>query len=992
VKKNIQPGPILNTEQKKAVRFGNGPLLIIAGAGTGKTTVITERIKHLIAVGKAKPEEILSLTFTEKASREMEDRVDRALPYGVNQMWISTFHSFCDKILKNEGLALGISPSYTLMTEAESIQFMRQHLFEFPLTYYRPLGNPGKFIEGMLQHFSRLKDEDTNPEQYTKWVSDQFEKLNSKLKDHAPIDESEKEELEKYRELAECYTVYENAKIKEGKFDFSDLIAKTVALFRLHPSILKKYQAQFRYILIDEFQDTNYSQNMLAMLLAGERKNITVVADDDQSIYKWRGAAISNVIEFRKRYKGTKIITLTKNYRSTKEILDRSYDLVTHNNPNRLEVIEHIDKKLECVRREHGKKIQVIAADRVEDEAQEVVNTIQKLHSVKAVTQTDDESSNDQKQFLWKNFAILVRANSHAEPFIRALSRAGIPYQFLGPGQLLRQPEVKDLIAYMTLLADISNSMAMYRLISMPIFNIPARDIALCMAYAKRQKISLFASVEWYVDASHADGEKLTADGQMQLSVIIQMLYKHLKLVREESAGQILYYFLKDTGLLTTVVTYNTTQGEIRAQNIAKFFDRLKTYEATHEDASVFSVVEWVAISMDLGESPLASNNDWSENDAVNIMTVHSSKGLEFPIVFIVNLVSQRFPSTEKHEPIPIPDALIKDTLPTGDFHEQEERRLFYVAMTRARDQLYLTTAKYYGEGKREKKPSIFISEAIGNIDYPALQKNGKTKQLLIEWEKADAPVRQPSEPPVITYVSYSQVETFEKCPLQYRYRYVAKIPTPSVPALSFGEIVHTVMNQFYLLHMEKKSPTIDDLLTLYEHSWSSSNYQHKKHEDDMRAHGETILRDYYEKTYNPSQRVLSLEQAFKIRINPHLTLGGKIDRVDQLPDGTIEIIDYKTGTAPKARNVQDDLQLSVYALAACDPSLYGYDPDKVTVSLYFFEGQEKISSKRTGDQLAIVRAKIADTGAHMNLSEFLPTPGKHCDYCEFRLICDAWK
>jgi len=312
--------------------------------------------------------------------------------------------------------------------------------------------------------------------------------------------------------------------------------------------------------------------------------------------------------------------------------------------------------------------------------------------------------------------------------------------------------------------------------------------------------------------------------------------------------------------------------------------------------------------------------------------------------------------------------------------------------MTRARDELYFTTAKYYGEGKREKKPSLFISEAIGNAQYPTIEKNSKVKQLLIEWEKPDAPIRHHPEAPVITYVSYSQVETFEKCPLQYRYRYVAKIPTPSVPALSFGEIIHGAMNQFYLLHMEKKSPTVDTLIALYEQSWSSSNYQHKKHEDDMRAHGETILREYYEKTYHPSQHVLSLEQAFKIKINPHLTLGGKIDRVDRLPDGTIEIIDYKTGTAPRARNVQDDLQLSVYALAACDQSLYGYDPDNVTVSLYFFEGQEKISSKRTGDQLAIVRAKIADTGAKMNQSEFLPTPGKHCDFCEFRLICDAWK
>ena len=257
----------LNAEQKKAVTFGKGPLLIIAGAGTGKTTVVTERIKHIITSGLAKPSEILALTFTEKASREMEERVDLALPYGTTQMWISTFHAFCDRILRNEGINIGLDPGFRLMTEAETIMLLRKNIFKFDLKYFRPLGNPMKFITGMMQHFSRLKDEDIVPMQYLDWSKTQ-----------------EGEEGEKYKELANAYRTYEELKVKEGVADYSDLISNTLKLFRTRKNILKRYQEQFKYILIDEFQDTNFAQNELALLLSGTRKNITVVGDDDQCL------------------------------------------------------------------------------------------------------------------------------------------------------------------------------------------------------------------------------------------------------------------------------------------------------------------------------------------------------------------------------------------------------------------------------------------------------------------------------------------------------------------------------------------------------------------------------------------------------------------------------------------------------------------------------------------------------------------------------------
>lgn len=959
----------LNTEQKKAVRFGNGPLLIIAGAGTGKTTVITERIQYLLSSGKAKPEEILALTFTEKASREMEDRVDQKLPYGTTKLWISTFHAFCDRILKSESLSVGLNPNFKLMGEAESIQFFIRNLFAFKLEYFRPLGNPTKFVSGMLQHFSRLKDEDVSPRSYSEWV----EKFQKKA-----MTEEEIEEGKKYKELADAYRAYEELKTKEGYADYGDLIENTLMIFRTRKKILSQYQKQFKYILIDEFQDTNFAQNELAILLAGTRKNITVVGDDDQAIYRWRGAAISNIIQFRKRFSKAKIVVLTKNYRSTQEILNRSYELIQHNNPDRLEVVEKINKQLECVRRINGAPVQLLYADRVEDEAELVAKEINEL------------VKNEKLHLSWKDVAILVRANSHAEPFVRAFGRLGIPFQFLGPGQLFRQPEVKDIIAYLKLLANIHDSVSMYRVLVMDVFSIPPRDVAELVSQAKQNTISIFSACEKF--SSHCSDI-----GKGKVDLLVEMIGRHLGFIKKETAGQIAYYFLQDSGLLKSYTKIETTKEEHKAENIAKFFDKIKTYEVDHEDASIFAVVEWLDLAMDLGESPLATNSDWGEVNAVNILTVHSAKGLEFPVVFIINLVGARFPTNERHEQIPIPDALVKEVLPVGDYHTEEERRLFYVAVTRARDYLYLTAAKYYGDGKREKKLSPFIAECLGNQEIRTVTKtsgDAADQLFLIDWkkhDKAEVPDEKMAVKPV-SYVWYTHIESFRRCPLQYKYRYVIKIPVPTSAALGFGDIIHRSMQEFYkrVIAGEKVSEQL--LLAIYDEQWRSKGFMSKSYEEEMKKHGELLLSEYFKKGYDGKTKTIAVEQAFKIKITPDITLGGKIDRVDRRADGTLEIIDYKTGAAPKKRDPQEDFQLSIYALAASDKGVYDTAADKMLVSFYFFEGQERVSGTRTKEQLEGVKEEIIAAANEINKSEFLPTPGMYCAFCEFRLLCEAWK
>ena len=321
----------LNPQQKKAVTTTKGPLLIIAGAGTGKTSVISHRIAYIIDKKLAKPAEILALTFTEKAAGEMEDRVDVLVPYGYIDTWISTFHAFGDRILRENALDLGLSPDFRVLTKPEQVLFFQQNLFRFDLSYFRPLGNPTKFIGAILDHFSRIKDEDIAPAEYLKFAK------NFK---------GDAKEAEKYQELARVFSQYEELKSQAGLLDFGDQIVLVLKLFRNYPKILASYQEKFKYILVDEYQDTNYAQNQIVKMLADRHKNICVCGDDDQSIYKFRGAAISNILEFKKNFPKLEQVVLTQNYRSSQAILDSAYKLIINNNPDRLEIKNKIIKVL----------------------------------------------------------------------------------------------------------------------------------------------------------------------------------------------------------------------------------------------------------------------------------------------------------------------------------------------------------------------------------------------------------------------------------------------------------------------------------------------------------------------------------------------------------------------------------------------------------------------------------------------------------------------
>src|SRR3989344_8973110 len=781
----------LNIQQKEAVTTTEGPLLIIAGAGTGKTTAITRRIAYLIEKKLAKPSEILALTFTEKAAGEMEERVDVLVSYGYIDTWIGTFHSFGNRVLQENAIDLVLSPDFKVLTRPSQILFFQQNLFAFKLSYYRPLSNPTKFIEAILQFISRCKDEDISPVDYKRYVR-KFKKTNPRK---LGLTKKEWEaEVERQEELANVYAKYEDLKTRAGLVDFGDQITLTLKLFREKPGVLKKYQQQLKYVLVDEFQDTNWAQNELVKLLAKPKDNVCVVADDDQSIYRFRGAAISNVLEFKKTYPKAKIVTLLENFRSGQPILDSAYRLIRHNDPNRLEVKENINKKLLAVSKNSNDPPKEIYAETLSDEADAVAKKIENLTK--------------KGELSYKDIAILVRANTHADPFLRALNMKEIPHKFVGSSGLYAQEEVKLLISVLTAISNFDDSLNLYNLASSEIYELSLKDAIAGMDWAKRRSKTLryvFTKIEEIDEIEVSDESKeIIKKMNTDLDALVD-------LSRKEPVGRVLYEFLKRTGYLSRLERQGDVGAEIKIQNVARFFDKIREFSEVAQNESVRSFTDWLAVMRNAGDDPATVEFD-PDTNAVNIMTIHSAKGLEFKAVFLVNLVSDRFASRERGEILPIPNELVKETLPVGDFHMQEERRLFYVGMTRAMNHLFLTWSRDIG-GRRAKKVSPFVLEALDKSVSSALVNRASTLEKIERHAgKGMVAQRLPQAGVKVIKLTQAAVDDYQTCAYKYRYVHILRLPILRHHAVVYGSALHSAVAAFYRAKISGKNLSLQKL------------------------------------------------------------------------------------------------------------------------------------------------------------------------------------
>lgn len=1018
----------LNSNQKLAVEHKKGALLIIAGAGTGKTAVITQRVLHIINNKWAKPEEILALTFTDKAAEEMLGRVEENLPLGYGDIWISTFHSFCDRILRQEGHYIGLDTNYSMMSTAQAYILFRKNLFNFSLKKFRPYGNPTKFIDDILKHFSRLQDEDVSPEEYLKYAKSLSKSGTAK-----------KEEAEDIKELATVYDEYTQLKIANSKIDFGDLIIFTIKLFREKPNLLEKYKKKFKYILVDEFQDTNYTQNVLVNILAGLdprndlqkigkiNPNLTVVGDDDQAIYKFRGAAISNILQFKQYYPKAKEVVLTENYRSRQEILDSSYTLIKHNNPYRLEVTEKIEKKLisKTTYDPDDDSVNLVVAQDGDTEGEWIAKEILTLTGYSESTDVEKTQKYDQqgqsafvelqpdRKYKFSDIAILIRANAHGDSIVQNLRYLGIPYKIGGSRGLYFRDEIKVLISFLKVLTDFTDEISMFRVLSMEEWNLSPREYLDINRLSRKERISLLEELEGMFgisigksmdfELSNIAEQILSKEAQEGLKSFLTIFNDCVKMLKENTpTGEILFHFVQESGYLKDMVKEESSEAQFKVNNLSKFFNSIKEYEKNNPDGNLFEYVDYLNYSLEIGDSPLVDQMDLAEYDAVNILTVHSAKGLEFPVVFLVNLISDRFPSQNRRDTIPIPDGLIKESL-TGlsevEEHLQEERRLFYVGATRAKEKLYLTAANFYGNAKRKKKGSVFLQEILDRdikeeFEKPQILKSEKDVNMYVQKQKEENLIRDMK---IVTgeKVSYSQVNTYQECPKKYEYSYVLNIPSAPNSALSFGSTIHNTLKDFYTLFQRSKEglgiediPTKEDLLNLFEKNWTKGGYQNKEHELQRKESGRKMMSEFYDKLFNKEQNPYRLEQSFTVGL-PGSSFVGKIDRMDliEIVNGipNVEIIDYKTGKEKGSADIKKDLQLPLYALFA-EQSL----GVKVVKAKYLFvEAGTEVEVDISPERKEEAKENVLEVIAKIKEQEFIATPDIFkCKHCDYKYIC----
>jgi DNA helicase-2/ATP-dependent DNA helicase PcrA len=951
----------LNDPQRIAVTYGAGPLLIVAGAGTGKTSVITKRIAHLIASG-VKAEEILALTFTEKAATEMEERIDRELPFGYYDLWVSTFHGFCERILKQHALDIGLPNDFKTLDTTQQKIIIRQNLEQFNLDYYRPLGNPTKFISAMADHFSSTKDEEVSAADYVNFA-DALKPIENP--DNSPdILGHDQQDVQRIKEIAHAYKTYQDILLKAGALDFGDLISCTLHLFRTRPRILNFYRNRFKYILVDEFQDTNYAQYELVKLLAAPRNNLTVVGDDDQSIYKFRGASVTNILSFRDDYPSAQEITLTENYRSVQGILDASYNVIQLNNPDRLESILNISKKMSAnVKSDiraitpENSAVSVLTGQTIGDEVDAVINKILQIRKSEHAE--------------WNDFAILVRANNHAEPFTAKLGALGLPYMQYSNRGLYRKPIIVDIIQYIRVLLNYHDSTALYRVLSMDPFKMDYADLMLISHYANKRTVSLYEAL---AAAPTIAGMKASGLGVAQ--EVIRLLSLHGPLIREKTAGESFVTIIKDLGIAGRVEP-ETVENAASREFIEQFYRKIEAFESDAADKSMRNFIELLDFEQEAGEEGKLKFDPQSGPESINVLTIHASKGLEFKYVFVVNMISRRFPSTERADLIELPVELIRENLPGGEAHLQEERRLLYVAMTRAKRQLFFSYAADYG-GARTVKPSQFLVE-LGLVAKPE-------KTVTIDRQAVGAArqkIYRAADHLPETF-SFTQLSDFKSCPMRFKYRHWLKLPLPGSAYLSFGSTIHKTLELFLTAYkadydsrqgdLFKKTvvapaatgknkkdkiiiPPLEDLLGLYERSWVDEWYDSKLQKQQYKENGLQIIKSFYDNFSSNPVVPKYIEKSFRLPLDKYFFVG-KIDRADPGEKG-LNIVDYKTGKSKKDLDADGKDQLLIYQWAAQE-----YMKETISGLCYWYLMDNEFSETFLGsaEELKALKAKLLET------------------------------
>lgn len=637
----------LNPVQKEAASCTEGPLLILAGAGSGKTRVLTHRIAYLIEEKGVNPWNIMAITFTNKAAQEMRDRVDRLVEFGAESIWVATFHSSCVRILRRYIDRLGYDNHFTIYDTDDQKSVIRKAVKELDL-------DPKQYREGpLLGVISAAKNEMIEPQDFETQAGGDFRMCQE----------------------AKIYKAYQKTLIDNNAVDFDDLLLLTVRLLRENRDILEAYQERLRYIMVDEYQDTNSVQFELIRLLSGKYHNLCVVGDDDQSIYKFRGADITNILSFEETFPGAKVVKLEQNYRSTNNILEAANSVIANN--------AHRKEKHLWSENGEGKEVSFIHYETAYGEAEDVIDRIQ--------------TSVHMGKHQYQDCAILYRTNAQSRAFEEKCIKKSVPYRLVGGVNFYQRQEIKDILAYLKTIDSGRDDLSVTRIVNVPKRGIGQVTLNKLAVYASEHGMRLFQAME---QAEQIPGIGKAAD---KIKGFVNQIMVFRALAKELDAAELIESILEQTGYLEELEKLEEDKAQAKQENLDEFQNKAADYYANHDEAALTDFLEEVALVADI-------DNMDSEADSLTLMTLHSAKGLEFPVVYMTGMEEGLFPSY-----------MSMNSGDPGDI--EEERRLCYVGITRAMQQLTLTAAKQ--------------RMVHGNIQYSAISRFVKElPQEKLDWKE----------------------------------------------------------------------------------------------------------------------------------------------------------------------------------------------------------------------------------------------------------------
>jgi DNA helicase II / ATP-dependent DNA helicase PcrA len=1031
--------------QREAVEHLGGPLLVLGGAGTGKTTALVERFAWLAQ--DARPESLLALTYDGGADA-LRERIEDRLATPYEELSVTTFAGLCARLLRDEALEAGIDPFATPVAAPDRLAMLLERIDDLPLRHHDLRGNPNATLGAIVQRIDRLKDELISAGDYAAWA--------------ATLPEDARGARE--REFAALYARHDALLEEAGMLDSGDLVLRSFTLLRTKPHLRGRLAARYRHVLVDELQDASFAQGLLLRLLVAEHGGISAFADDDAAVHRFRGAATKNIRDFRAEWPRATIVRLETSLRSGARVLAAARAVVEP-------IEDRLPKRLDPAPAAPAGDVAFWRCASERAQAQAVAAEVERLVAREDVAP--------------ESVCVLVRSvRSEGQAVAVAFEERAVPYHLSGAAAFFQRAEVRDLLAWLRLLIDPGDAGAVVRALARPPVELRAIDLARVTQIARRRKLDMVAALSAALESPQIPPEA------RERIVSFLKLYRSAAGALDSSRPDLYVHRLVERlGLRRQLLFAASTEVVERLQNLAKFAELAAAYVRRAPQATAREFARSIAAVADAGlREEEAAGGERSRG--VRVMTMHDAKGLEFDHVYVLGLISARMPGPRRQVLEPIPDALIKEAVPplSRAAHAAEMRRLLHVAMSRARRRLVLAYPERTDRGAAQQ-PSPFaeearaaaggeweareeelfgpaetlqstfrilrdellttvsqvggrlgelrfdtdldvshavvrylellklsallertrggeqsVAEALPEVNARLLQSATSEQREIFETSalddylldaERDERLRQKavaarSEPSLETFLprrgeglvlSATDIETYRTCPLKYKFARVFRIPAEPTINQRFGILVHQVLERYH------SAPAgLPSLLGLLEAGWRRGGFGDSEEERQFRAKATQALVRYHDRFREEDGEPVWFEKAFSFRLGPHL-LRGRVDRVDRLPDGGYELIDYKTGRPKTAAQLRDDVQLSLYAVGARE----SWQLEAARQAYYYVLDDEKVPVERSDEDRDWITDTVFAVADGILGQGFEPTPSwTACSMCDYRIACPA--